>query len=409
MAEKQFAIVGNWGFAPAPKGISTFAYDPENGTLKLVETIRPDLAAGQLCIDQKRGIVYAVHECGDRHGEIGGGGYVLAFSIDPESGKLKLINQKDSLSPEPSYLCLDKTGKYLLVCHCGDPWHVTKIVKKEDGSYGNEVLFDDVALVLFRIEEDGSLGDICDVVFTRGSYGKDPNAKVSVDPVTNHIQLVRVVSRQHAIVGNPNSELFMLMDKGMDRIYSFALDRAAGRLVQKDMYEAEEVACFPRYGAFHPTLPIFYADNENLAELSCFHYDETSGKMERFCQLPLLEKDPGLVDGKPVGAQDILVSPDGNTLYVTLCGINAIVVAALDESGNPKRKQIVSSGGILPRGICLSPDGKFLLAGNMVSGDIVTFYVEKDGTLKATGSVCEAVSPSAIRFFPAAKSAGSRT
>ncbi|NTV91058.1 MAG: lactonase family protein, partial [Clostridiales bacterium] len=59
------------------------------------------------------------------------------------------------------------------------------------------------------------------------------------------------------------------------------------------------------------------------------------------------------------------------------------------------------SGGNLPRGLCLSPDGRYMLSGNMISGDITTFRVLEDGTLEATGKTYKAVSPSAIRIFSA--------
>ncbi|MCD8368320.1 MAG: lactonase family protein [Clostridiales bacterium] len=395
---KQYAIVGNWGFAPADKGISVFAYEPATGDLDLIETIRPDIAAGQLCIDQERQIAYVVNECGERRNEIGGGGYVMAFRIDPETGKLTLMNERDSLLPEPSYLCLDKSKEYIMTCHCADPWHVTKVVEHEDGSFSNEVLFDDAGLVLFRINEDGSLGEVCDVAKTPQGYGNGTDYQVNVDPVTNHIQLVRVISRQHAVIASPSSELFVVCDKGMDRLYTFKLDREKGKLTQKDMFQAE-LACFPRYGAFHPTLPVFYANNENSATLNTFHYDEETGKLERMSHIPVVFRDYGLVDGKPVGAQDILVHPSGKTLYVTLCGINEIVVLSLDENGLPTLVDSVPSGGNLPRGICLSPDGRFLLSGNMVSGDITTFEVLEDGRLRSTGKIFKAVSPSAIKFF----------
>lgn len=84
-------------------------------------------------------------------------------------------------------------------------------------------------------------------------------------------------------------------------------------------------------------------------------------------------EDYGMVEGKPVGAQDILVHPDGKWLYVTLCGLNLIVVMKIDENGIPTVIQRIPSGGNLPRGLALSPDGRYLLAGNMVSGDITTF------------------------------------
>lgn len=84
MSKKVYAYVGNWGFAPAPKGISAFEYDMETGSLELIETIREDIAAGQLYLDDENRILYSVDECGERRGEIGGGGYVLAFRIDPD-------------------------------------------------------------------------------------------------------------------------------------------------------------------------------------------------------------------------------------------------------------------------------------------------------------------------------------
>lgn len=399
---KTFVYVGNWSFQAKPakgKGISVFSFDAECGALELIETIRPDVAAGQLYLDAENLILYSNDECGERRGEIGGGGYLLAFRIDPETGKLTLMNQKDSLSPEPSYLCLDKSGKYLVACHCGDPWHVTKIVRRPDGSFGNEVLFDDSALVMFRINEDGSLGDVCDVSVNQGTGGKGEHSQVNVDPVSGHIQLVEVLSRLHAVVASPSGELLAVCDKGMDKIYTYRIDREHGKLVKLNEWTAPEVACFPRYAAFHPTKGVLYVNNENYALLNSFHYDEKTGALDRFDKVYLLDEDPGPVDGKPVGAQDILVHPNGKMLYCTLCGLNLIVACRIGEDGVPRPVQRVFSRGNLPRGIALSPDGRFLLSGNMVSGDITVFAVDEEGLLTDTGKTYEAVSPSAVRFL----------
>ncbi|MCD8342734.1 MAG: lactonase family protein [Clostridiales bacterium] len=402
MAGKTFLYVGNWSFQAKPakgKGISVFSYEPETGDLTLIETVCPEVAAGQLWLDAQRGILYSNDEYGERRGEVGGGGYLLAFAIDPETGRLTLMNQKDSLSPEPSYLCLDKSGKYLVTCHCADPWHVTKIVRHPDGSFGNEVLFDDTALVLFRVNEDGSLGDVCDVALTPGTGGKGPHSQVNVDPVSGHIQLVQVISRLHAVVASPSGELLAVCDKGMDRVYTYRIDREQGKLVALSCWEAPEVACFPRYAAFHPTKQVLYVNNENYAQLNSFHYDEETGALERFHKVYLLPEDPGMVDGKPVGAQDILAHPNGKVLYCTLCGLNLIVVCRLDEEGRPTPCQLVQSRGNLPRGIALSPDGRFLISGNMVSGDITVFSADEEGLLTDTGKTFPAVSPSALRFY----------
>lgn len=404
MSKKIYAYVGNWSFQAKPakgKGISIFAYEPENGDLTLIGTIRPDVAAGQLYLDAERGILYSNDECGERRGEIGGGGYLLAFSIDRETGKLTLMNQRDSLAPVPSYLCLDKSKKYLVACHCSDPWHVTKIVKHPDGSFTNEVLFDDTALVLFRINEDGSLGEVCDVAITPGTGGKGEHSQVNVDPVSGHIQLVEVISRLHAVLASPSGDMLVTCDKGMDRVYTYRIDREHGKLVSLNAWTAPEVACFPRYAAFHPDpeKKVLYVNNENYALLNSFHYNEQTGELERFHKVYLLQEDPGMVDGKPVGAQDIMVHPNGKMLYCTLCGLNLIVVCRLDENGVPTPVQWIDSRGVLPRGLALSPDRRFLLSGNMVSGDITIFSVDEEGLLTDTGKTVPAVSPSAIRMF----------
>lgn len=402
MVRKIYAYVGNWSFQARPKkgkGISIFSYDEETGDLTLEETICSEVAAGQLYLDAEKEILYAVDECGERRGEIGGGGYLMAFKIDAATGKLKLINEKYSLSPEPSYITMDQTKRYILTCHCADPFHVTKVVENADGTYSNVVLFDDTGLCMFRVNEDGSLGDACDVVLVKGSEGKDPRSRVNVDPVSGHIQLVDVISRLHSVVKNPTGSVFAVCDKGMDCIYTYRINYEKECLEQLDKWVSDDVASFPRYGTFHPTLPIYYANNENHATLNYFRCDYGTGKLSLIGTIDLLSYDPGLVEGKPVGAQDILISPDGKYLYCTLSGLNLIIVMKIDEKGSPAVIQEVISGGVLPRGIQFSPDGRYLLSGNMVSGDITTFRVGEDGTLSSTGKCYEAVSPSAIRFF----------
>ena len=402
MSRRIYVYVGNWSFEAKPaggKGISIFSYREETGELELKETVWPDVAAGQMYLDAENRMLYVCNECGERRGEIGGGGYVMACRIDGLTGGLTLLNERESLCPEPSYLCMDQEKKYIMACHCADPWHVTKVVRKQDGSFANEVLFDDTGLVLFRIREDKGLGEICDVEITEGTGGHDPRSQVNVDPVSGHIQLVEVISRLHSVVKNPSGKVFAVCDKGMDRIYTYRLNDEKECLERLDTWISEDTACFPRYGAFHPSLPVFYANNENSATLNCFFYDEDTGKLRLIKTVSLLSYDPGPVEGKPVGAQDILLHPDGERMYVTLCGLNLIIALTLDREGIPSCVQEISCSGRLPRGLAISPDQRFLLSGNMISGDITTFRIGQDGTLTSTGRVYPAVSPSVLRFF----------
>lgn len=389
--------VGNWGFHPAPKGISVFDFHEENGALTLRENMLPEIAAGQLCLDRKKRILYAVNECGDRPGEYGGGGELLSFRIG-EDGNLTLLNRRDSLCPEPSYLCIDRTGEYLLACHCADPFHVTKLKRQPDGTLTNEVLFDDGGVILYRLEPDGSIGAAVDALTWPGQNRLSETSKVNVDPVSGHVQLVEIISRLHSVLMSPDGEMFITCDKGMDRIYAFKLDRERERLVHTDTFQAAW-SSFPRYAAFHPTLPMIYVNSEWCGDVNVLTYDSKAGTLRHAATVSALDRDYGLVDGKPVGAQDILLSPDGRTMYVTTCGIHAISVFTTDEDGIPHLRDVVNSRGRLPRGLTFSPDGRFLLSGNMLSGDVTVFRVKDDGGLEFTGNTYAAVSPSALRFL----------
>src|SRR6185369_4936587 len=66
-------------------------------------------------MDLKRRLVFAVNETGEFDGKPTGG--VSAFSVDPATGKLKLINQRSSMGAGPCHLVLDKDGKNVLVAN----------------------------------------------------------------------------------------------------------------------------------------------------------------------------------------------------------------------------------------------------------------------------------------------------
>lgn len=397
MGDHRYLYVGNWGFAPAPKGISIMEYHKEDGSLQLLESIRQDIAAGQICLDADNDILYASNECGDRVGEIGGGGYVYAFRINRETGALTLFSQQDSLSPEPSYLCMTADKRYLMACHCADPWHVTKIVPDGD-SFKNVVLFDDTAVVLFPILGDGSIGRPCDVMITQGTGGLGERSLCKVDPVSHHVQLVEVISRLHSIYRSPDGRIFVTLDKGMDRIITFRVDEEQGKIISLSTYTVDEVASFPRYGVFHPTLPIFYANNENKTLLNVFRYDE-NGELTLLTKIDLTKEEVGLIEGKPAGCQDIIISKDARTIYVSLSGLNEIAVVTLDESGMPTLVQQINTRGNFPRCLQFDPQERYVYAGNMVSGDITQFARVDQGLLEDTGRTYEAVSPSAMQFY----------
>ena len=378
-----YALVGNWGFVPGmSKGLSIFKYNPETANLDFIETILEDVYVGQHCTDPEKNIIYVVNEIGSRRGEIGGGGYVMALKIDPETGKVTVLNEKESLAPEPSYICLDKSKKYVLVVHHVDSGHVTKILQDENGKYIAKQLFDDAALVLFKLNEDGSLSNACDVSITEGIGLCEPHA----------------IAHQHSVVCDPTGELYLVCDKGTDKIYSYHVDRVNDKLVFLGD-TVVEIGSSPRYGAFHPTLPLFYANNEHKTVVYSFRYGVQSGLLKQLDTTQLLLDEKEAEGLKKVEAGDIIVHPNGKFMFVSIRGIEYLAMLTIDDNGKLTLKQNIHCGGVNPRGMCLSPDGRFLFAANMLSGTITTFAIADDGLLSAVNGEVKGVSPANMSIF----------
>jgi len=401
---KMYLYCGNWNFMPADKGISCYRFDPENGGLELIETVDPQVCAGQIWLHPDKPILYVVNEKGDLDGKMGGGGYVMAYAIDKETGRLTRISNIESLCTEPCYVVVDKSRKHVLVSQHADPFYVTKVVKHADGSWGNQIIMEDAGLLLIGLNDDGSLGDIQDVFITKsnGSLGRE--GRRLVDPVTGHVQLTRVISRQHSVMPSPSGNFYVVCDKGMDRVYTFGVDDENNELKLLDMYE-DDYAVFPRYSTFHPTLPVLFTNNERKCEIHVFDYT-ADGRISIKQKVDILTEEykgkEYSINVRPMGAQDILAHPNGKVVYCTVeGGDNLLAVLKVLTDGSLELVQNIDCEGIMPRGICISPDGRFLLSGNLTSGDITLFAIDENGLLSYTGRKFDSVSPSALRIYQA--------
>ncbi len=325
MQGKMYALIGNFGFGPEPKGIAVFAYDPATADMKHVGTQFEDVNVGHMSVDVERQIVYAVDERPSLEGQTGGGGYLLALKIDPQTGRLSLIDRKPTLSQEPCYTYLDGSKRFVVVSHHADSGFVTKI-KKTDEGYSTEVIFDDTGLVLFSLEDDGSIGEILDVAQTPGDGAPGPHPW----------------ARHHSVVGDPTGELLVVCDKGLQMIHTFRLDRTNQRLERLEDTQVDE-GLTPRYGAFHPSLPVLYANYERTTVAHAYKYDVKSGHMARFSEAPLFPEE-SLVSS--ASAKPPLVPKHPKTLKE----VEEMEAVLRAKSGSPNAPE--------PADIVVHPDGK---------------------------------------------------
>lgn len=352
-----YAFVGSWSFKPGEKGLSIYSYEPDTGALSFVRRIHPEISVGNQYLNRKQGLLYITDESGAvRNGTVGG-----CVKVFRTGGKQVLteFSSADTLLPKPSYFALDSSGEYALAAHHSNRGYVTKLVSHEDGTFLSQTVTDDAGLVLLRCNRDGSLGQVCDVILTPGGepYGAHP------------------FSHQHCINADPSGELYLVCDKGQDKIYSFRLDRENGKLALMHTTQVAENYA-PRYVAFHPNTNVVYENNEKQPVLLAFRYNTVSGILEQMDSLNLLQED------EQGDCADMVMHPSGKRMYASVRGANQICVIDLDRDGKMQLKQKLSCAGDNPRGLCLAPDGNYLLCANLGSNSIAVFAVGEDGMLR---------------------------
>lgn len=381
MPEKRYAVVGSWFYKPGPKGISLLEYHPEDGSLTFLETKFRNLNADAMCLDSRKRIAYFADACATPKG-----GHVAAVKIDTELRDMEVISQKDTLFRDPNYIWIDReTSKYAFVTHHSNTVLVNKLLSRDDGTFDVKAVYDDVGLVAFRMNADGTFGKICDVALTST---EEPAG-------TEH-----AYSRQHSVVGDPSGRLLAVCDKGLDRIYTYGFDARKEKLSQLHEYRLSE-QMGPRYSVFHPRLPVFYCSCEKKLVVLAFRYDVRTGQMELISQIPLVN-EPVPSSRKPeerIESGDIKLNPERNCVYVTIRGLNRIAVLRIREDGGLELVQSVSCGGNNPRCLCISPDRRFLLCGNMESQSIRTLEIRDDGTLSLTDRETPVPLPSCIEIL----------
>lgn len=377
MQTQYYALVGHCKMAPGLKlGVGVYRYDPATAGMTHVGDFVQKLKVGAQCYHPEHNRLYVVNEFWNLEGQTGGGGQVASLRLDKTTGQLEQTSLRRTYATNPSYVAVDKTGRYLLVSHhCTDRF-ATRMVKTENG-YETQVFYDLATLLLFRLEENGDIGPIVDVFQVEGHDRKGEHT----------------FPHLHCVVPDPSKSYYIVCDKGLDKIYSFRIDYERERLVK--CWEVDgKPGSEPRYCNFHPTKPIFYSNCESSVDVNAYELDLATGK---FCQLASCESLPQAAGASP---SDVVVHPSGKFLYTSLRGINQIsVLEIVEEGGHLVRRQTVSSGGENPRGLCVSPDGRFLLAANMDSGRIQTFAIGEDGLLTATGQTVTGGFPGNVQII----------
>lgn len=380
-----FVYVGNWGKTPTGCGFGICRYNTETGGLELIKSVFDEIAVGATCLDAKRNILYCTNELATHPGYVlGGGGQIYAFAIYPETGDLTEINHQPSYGTLPSSVAVDATGKYLIATNHTGHTPITKSVKDASGKYRIALEYDDATTILYPLNDDGSVGDPCDI------YKHSGNGPL---PKQSH-------PHPHQVMMSPSGNLFAVCDKGSDQIFFFRINRETEKLEVCGGEGYKSIpGSSPRYSVFHPTRPYFYMNNETKAVIRAFRYDE-DGKLEPICTVNALPED--CEDNLTMMQSDIRIHPSGKYLYGLIRGINAVSVFEIkEETGKIEKIQTVTLDGTGPRGCAISPDGWFMHIAALKSKEVLVWAIGEDGKLSPTGKKISQPNPGNVTFFPA--------
>lgn len=358
-----FMYVGTYTATGQPgrgraEGIYVYRLDPDTAELTHLHTV-PDVPNPSFLAAHPGGaFLYAVNEgleTGDQPG-----GAVSAFARDPEGGNLTFLNHELSHGTDPCHLTVDREGRCVLVAN-----------------------YTSGSVAVLPIGADGRVGPAS---FVDQHSGSSVNPRRQTGP------------HAHAIPLDPTGRFALCPDLGMDRLFVYQLDGAAGTLRPNDPAGVDLApGAGPRHLDFHPTRPWVYVINELGSTITAFEWDGERGALREMQTVSTL---PETFMGRNTTCADIHVAPSGRFVYGSNRGHDSIAAFAIDQAtGALTPLGHTPTGGQTPRNFAIDPSGTFLFAANQNTDTIVTFRLDGETGLPIpTGQVTSVPSPVCLRI-----------
>jgi 6-phosphogluconolactonase (cycloisomerase 2 family) len=328
------------------RGIEVYAVDAalEHWTpLQTVEAVNPSFLA--LAADGRS--LYAVH---------GDGSEVSSFRVAGD-GRLEVLNRRSTGGRNPVHLGTSEDGRHLAVA---------------DYASGS--------LASLPVRPDGSLGEVVD--------------RLLIDAPPGPHRIEQAGPHPHQVPRWPGSDLFVVPDKGSDRVHLVRL-QPDGRW-QHEASVAMRSVSGPRHAAFDAARGWVWIVNELDSTVVACRLDAQAAWLEPFAIASTL---PSRFVGESRAAA-IAADPSSGTVYVSNRGHDSVCVLSADPSGELRARQWAPSGGTTPRFITLAPDCRSLLVANETSDSLARFAVGPDGSLAGGRIVAATGSPVCVVFGP---------
>jgi len=334
------------------KGIYTFHFNSQTGEIASLGLAAEIPNPSFLVLHPTGKYLYAVDFTGPWLGPRLG--LVSAFAVDPVSSKLTLINQQSSGGGGPVRITFDRDATHVLVANYRT---------------GN--------VSVLPVEADGRL-DTATALEQHTGWG--PNQSRQEGP------------HAHSFVLDAASRFAFACDLGIDKVMIYKFDAANGTLARQDPV-ALPPGSGPRHLTFSPDEKFAYVISEMLATITVFGYDSAGGKLTEIQSISTLPSDWKAIKW----AAEVRVHPSGKFVYASNRGNDSIATFRRAPDGRLSLVGFTPSGGKTPRFFTFDSTGAWLLCANQDSGTITVFKIDQDtGLPKPMGAPVKVPNPTCI-------------
>ncbi|MFV5689274.1 lactonase family protein [Flavobacterium sp. ZT3R25] len=352
-SQNSYVFVGSYNSDKNKEGIYVFQLDTLTGNLKKITTVKNILNPSYLTVSPNGKYVFACTETRTPNA-----GSVSSFEFKPKNKMLTFINSQKSGGENPVYLSVHKNGKWLVNAN-----------------------YTQGSVSVYPITAAGKINPIVqNFSYSEGSINKERQER----------------SHVHSAVFSPNYDFIFLPDLGADKIRSYRFDSAKEQPLSENQYPFTQatLGSGPRHFTFHPDGKFAYCVEEISGTISVYAYG--NGKLDPIQRINT--HTDALKEGFSSG--DIHISPDGRFLYASNRGEeNNIAIFSIESNGTLKTVGYQSTFGKTPRIFTIDSTGKFLIAANQTSGNVVVFKRNLvTGLLKKSGTEINVENASCVQI-----------
>ena len=339
-SQNTYVFLGSYNRDKSAEAIQVYQLDTLSGKLTKFTSVTNIVNPSYLTVSPNGKYVYA---CTDT--KTPNAGSISSFEFDPANKTLTFLNSQRSGGENPVYVSVHKNGKLLANAN-----------------------YTEGSVSVFPILENGKIDSIAqNFQYTDGSTHKERQTR----------------SHVHSAVFSPQCDYLFLPDLGADKIRCYAFDENLKKpLVEtKNPFTKTDLEAGPRHFTFHPNQKFGYCIEEMAGQLSVYKYENgVLKKIQRIATHPDKIKEG-------FESSDVHISPNGKFLYATNRGKeNNIAIFSIDENGLLTNIGYQSTLGKHPRVFAIDESGKFLVASNVQTGNVIVFKINpKTGLLKKTG------------------------